>query len=101
MERHDSLPEEQLWRFAGCDLDHIIRVNSILQGSGKDAREKRARNALLIDRENLAYFWPGKEPGGFDPAVKTVSGVLDWPGRGWRHPPARDARTESARQSEA
>jgi hypothetical protein len=73
MERHDSLPEEQPWRFAGSDLDHIIGVNSILQGSGKDAREKRARKALLIDTGYLAFFWPRKEPKGFDPAVKTVS----------------------------
>jgi hypothetical protein len=76
MERHDSVPEEQPWRFAGSDLDHIIRLNSFLQGSGKDTRDKRARNALLIDEGNLAFFWPTKEPGGFDPDFKRVSGVL-------------------------
>jgi hypothetical protein len=27
MERHDSVPEEQPWRFAGSDLDHFIRIN--------------------------------------------------------------------------
>jgi hypothetical protein len=76
MERHDSVPEEQPWRFAGSDLDHIIRLNSFLQGSGKDTRDKRARNAVLITRDSLAFFWPTKEPKGFNSAVKTVSGVL-------------------------
>jgi hypothetical protein len=76
MERHDSVPEEQPRRFAGSDLDHIIRLNSFSQGSEKDARDKRARNALLIDEGYLAFFWPRKEPGGLVSAVKTVNGVL-------------------------
>jgi hypothetical protein len=76
MERHDSVPEEQPWRFAGSDLDHIIRLNSFLQESEKDAWDKRARNALLIDEGNLAFFWPAKEPKSFNSAVKTVNGVL-------------------------
>jgi hypothetical protein len=70
MEHHDSIPEEQPWRFAGSDLDHIIGVNSFLQGSGKEARGKRARNALLIDEGNLSFFGPTKEPKVFDPAGK-------------------------------
>jgi hypothetical protein len=59
LERHDSAPEEQYWRSAGCDLDHLDQIQSAADLSSTGLiPEKGARFPFgnTIDRNSEPLF---------------------------------------------